>query len=242
MTFDVVATANDFRCFLRDQAVPHSEFLTGDLACDDAARTTPFPVFRAAAITGRNDGVPTAHGLTHPDYLRPELKNDGTAKPEDPNLQNAPDMGALILVEPVTDITPLPLRAPGELDTIPDLVGTPAVSVGYGLDWTKITGQKPTRDLGPLTFGGDNGIEADRAPGADPVGPQERAVAAAEPAERGRLPCVTAIRARRYSSSGTASSSRSFPVCCPVGRSGARDRRIPISVSTRRPRTNSCSV
>ena len=159
VTFDVVATANDFRCFLRDQAVPHSEFLTGDLACNDAARTNPFPVFRAAAITGRNNGIPTAHGLTHPDYLRAVLKNDGTAKAEDPNLQNAPDMGTLILIEPVTDITPLALRAPGELDTIAGLVGTPAVSVGYGLNWTKITGQQPTRTLGPLTFGGDNGVK-----------------------------------------------------------------------------------
>ena len=48
-------------------------------------------------------------------------------------------MGVLILLEPVLDITPLPLREPGELDTFPGLVGTPAVSVGYGLDWTKIT-------------------------------------------------------------------------------------------------------
>jgi hypothetical protein len=116
-------------------------------------------VFRAAAITGRNEGVPTAHGLTHPDYLRAVLKNDGTAKAEDPNLQNAPDMGTLILLEPVTDIAPLPLRAPGELDTIVGLVGTPAVSVGYGLDWTKIIGQKPTPTLGPLTFGGDSGVK-----------------------------------------------------------------------------------
>ena len=76
VTFDVVATANDFRCFLRDQAVPYSEFLTGALACDQAARTDPFPVFRAAAITGRNNGVPTAHGLTHPDYFA-SAKNDG---------------------------------------------------------------------------------------------------------------------------------------------------------------------
>ena len=156
VTFDVVATANDFRCFLRDEAVPHSEFLTGELACDDAARTTPFPVFRAAAITGRTEGIPIAHGLTHPDYLRPELKNDGTAQPRDPNLQNAPDMGIVILIDPVTDIVPLPLRAPGELDTIPGLVGTPSVGVGYGLDWTKITGQQATRGLGPLTFVGNN--------------------------------------------------------------------------------------
>jgi Trypsin. len=159
VTFDVVATANDFRCFLRDQNVPHSEFLTGELACDDAAKTNPFPVFRAAAITGRNNGIPTAHGLTHPDYVRPTLKNDGTAKAEIPNLQNAPDMGTLILLEPVTDITPLALRAVGELDTIPGLIGTPAVSVGYGLNWTKITGQQPSRTLGPLTFGGDNGVK-----------------------------------------------------------------------------------
>ncbi len=156
VTFDVVATANDFRCFLRDEAVPHSEFLTGDLACDDAARTSPFPTFRAAAITGRNAGVPIAHGLTHPDYLRPGLKNDGTAMAADPNLQNAPDMGVVIMIDPVSDITPLPLRAPGELDTLPNVVGTPSVGVGYGLNWTKITGQQPSRGLGPLTFGGNN--------------------------------------------------------------------------------------
>jgi hypothetical protein len=156
VTFDVVATANDFRCFLHDEAVPHSEFLTGDLACDDAAKTNPSPVFRPAAITGRTDGVPIAHGLTHPDYLRPGLKNDGSAQPKDPNLQNAPDMGVVILVQPVIGITPLPLRAPGELNTFPGLIGTRAVGVGYGLDWTKITGQQPTRGLGPLTFGGNN--------------------------------------------------------------------------------------
>src|SRR5688572_27066417 len=80
VTFDIVATANDFRCFLRDQAipVPYSDFLIGELACDDAARTSPSPTFRPVAITGRTDGVAIAHGLTHPDYLRPELKNDGT--------------------------------------------------------------------------------------------------------------------------------------------------------------------
>jgi hypothetical protein len=156
VTFDVVATANDFRCFLRDQAVPHSEFLTGELACDDAARTSPAPVFRAAAITGRTDGVPIAHGLTHPGYLRPDLKSDGTAQPVDPNLQNAPDMGVVILISRVAGITPLPVRAPGALDAFPNLVGTPSVGVGYGLDWTKITGQQPSRGLGPLTFGGNN--------------------------------------------------------------------------------------
>ena len=159
VTFDVVATANDFRCFLRDQNVPYSEFLTGELACDEAAKTNPAPVFRAAAITGRVDGVPIAHGLTHPDYLREALKNGGNAKAQDPNLQNAPDIGAVILIDAVTDIEPLPLRAPGELSAIPGLVGTRAVSVGYGLNWSKITGQQPSRGLGPLTFGGDSGVK-----------------------------------------------------------------------------------
>jgi hypothetical protein len=227
VTFDVVATANDFRCFLRDQAVPLAEFLTGDLACNEAARTQPAPVFRAAAITGRNEDVPTAHGLTHPDYLRAVLKNDGTAKAEDPNLQNAPDMGALILLEPVTDITPLPLRRPGELDTIAGLVGTPAVSVGYGLDWTKITGQKPTPTLGPLTFGGDSGVKR---------------IARVGPIQSVHRNAVTAIRARRCSSSATAWSSKSFRVCCQAGHCGARDPKIRISVSIRRPHTNSCSA
>jgi hypothetical protein len=156
VTFDVIATANDFRCFLRDKKVKYSQFLTGDLACDDAARTTPSPRFRPAAIAGRTAGVPIAHGLTHPGYLRPELKSDGTAQPVDPNLQNAPDMGVVIMTQPVTDITPLRMRAPRELDSFPGLVGTPSVGVGYGLDWTKITGQQPTRGLGPLTFGGSN--------------------------------------------------------------------------------------
>jgi hypothetical protein len=156
VTFDVVATANDFRCFLREQNVQYSEFLTGDLACDSAARTSPRPRFRPAAITGRTAGVPIGHGLTHPGYLRPELKNDGTAQPVDPNLQNAPDMGVVIMVNAVAGIAPLRMRAVGELNTFPNLVGTPSVGVGYGLDWTKITGEQPTRGLGPLTFGGSN--------------------------------------------------------------------------------------
>jgi Trypsin len=65
-------------------------------------------------------------------------------------------MGVVILVKPAIGITPLPLRAPGELNNFPGLIGTQAVGVGYGLDWTKITGQQPTRGLGPLTFGGNN--------------------------------------------------------------------------------------
>ena len=37
VSFDVTATANDFRCFLAEQGVEYSEFLTGDYACDPAA-------------------------------------------------------------------------------------------------------------------------------------------------------------------------------------------------------------
>jgi hypothetical protein len=41
------------------------------------------------------------------------------------------DIGAVLLIDPVADIAPLPVRAPAALDAIPDLVGTRAVSVGY---------------------------------------------------------------------------------------------------------------
>jgi hypothetical protein len=34
VSFDVTATANDFRCFLVESAVQYSEYLTGEYACD----------------------------------------------------------------------------------------------------------------------------------------------------------------------------------------------------------------
>ncbi|HSS63356.1 MAG TPA: hypothetical protein VLS27_02920, partial [Gammaproteobacteria bacterium] len=46
---------------------------------------------------------------------------------------------------------PLEYRAVGELNAIPGLVGTPVVSVGYGLDWAKVPGRKPTAGIGPMT-------------------------------------------------------------------------------------------
>ena len=160
VTFDVRATANDFRCFLAEQGVEYSEYLAGEYACDAAARTVPYPQFRAAAVTGRTNGVPIAHGLTHPGYLRPELRRDGRATRETQNLQLAPDVGALILEEAVADIEPLPLRDIGGLDEVEGLVGTPAISVGYGLNWAKVAGEKPTAGLGPMTdLGGGNGVK-----------------------------------------------------------------------------------
>ena len=160
VTFDVVATANDFRCFLADEAVPYSEYLIGEYACDESARTVPAPVFRKAAVTGRKDGISIAHGLTHPDFLRPDLKAGGTAQRVVPNLQNAQDVGALILEEPVLDRFPLSIRAIGELDTVPGLKGTRVVSVGYGLNWRKVAGTPPDRGLGPMTdLGGGNGVK-----------------------------------------------------------------------------------
>jgi len=159
VTFDVSASANDFRCFLEDQGVPYSEFLTGDYACDPASVSSPFPTFRHAALAGVNDGIPIAHGLTHPDFLRPELRKDGRAERTDPNLQNSPDLGVLILDDPVTDIAPMTYRGIGELDTLPDLKGTPAVSVGYGLNWAKETGTPPEPGLGPMSeLGGGSGV------------------------------------------------------------------------------------
>jgi hypothetical protein len=158
VSFDVTATANDFRCFLAESGARYAVYLVGEYACDVSQRTVPAPTFRRAAVAGRSDGVSIAHGLTHPDYLRRELRRDGRAQRAEPNLQNAPDVGAVLLEAPVTDIVPLPLRPVGELQA-GDLIGTLAVGVGYGLHWGKASGQKPTAGLGPMTdLGGGSGV------------------------------------------------------------------------------------
>lgn len=162
VSFDTVATTNDFRCFLVETGEPYTDLLTGDYACDPSSRTNPAPRFIATEIIGRDaGGVPVAHGLTHPAFLRPELRPDGVrAKRETQNLQLAPDVGALLLVEPVIGVEPLPMREVGGLDSIPDLVGTNVVSVGYGLNWAKRTGGRPTPGLGPMTdLGGGSGTK-----------------------------------------------------------------------------------
>ena len=160
VSFDVAASTNDFRCFLAEQGVQYSEFLTGEYACDMSAKSNPFPTFIAAEVTGRNDGITVAHGLTHPDYLRPTLRRDGRAERATHNLQLAPDVGALILEQAVTSVTPLPLRAVGELDMIEGLVGTRAVSVGYGYNWSKLVGTPPSSELGPMSdLGGGSGVK-----------------------------------------------------------------------------------
>ena len=160
VSFDVTATTNDFRCFLAEQGVEYAEFLTGEYACDPAARSTPQPQFIAAAVTGRNDGVAIGHGLTHPDYLRPGLRPDGRAQRATHNLQLAPDVGALILERAVTGIAPLPMRGVGELDLTAGVIGMPVLSVGYGLNWGKAFGTRPTPGLGPMTdLGGGSGVK-----------------------------------------------------------------------------------
>jgi hypothetical protein len=162
VSFDVAATTNDFRCFLAEQGVEYAEFLTGEYACDPAARSTPQPQFVAAAVTGRKDGVAISHGLTHPDYLRPELQPDGRAKRATKNLQLAPDVGVLILERAIaaTEIMPLPMRGVGELNQVPGLVGMPVLSVGYGFNWGKTFGSQPTAGLGPMTdLGGGSGVK-----------------------------------------------------------------------------------
>lgn len=160
VTFDLRATGNDFRCFVTDLAVPYSRFMTADYGCDPAAKSVPFPTFHPVTVAGRTDGVPIAHGLTHPGYLRDGLRHDGRATSSNSNLLQQPDVGALILEQAVVGITPLPLRAVGELDTLKGIIGTPMVSVGYGNNWTKSHGTKPTAGLGPQTdLGGGNEIK-----------------------------------------------------------------------------------
>jgi len=162
VSFDVAASTNDFRCFLAEQGVEYSEFLTGEYACDTAAKSGTQPTFIAAAVTGRKDGVAISHGLTHPDYLRPALRPDGRAQRATKNLQLAPDVGVLILERAIaaTDIEPLPMRGVGELNQMSGLVGMPVLSVGYGLNWGKTFAAQPTAGLGPMTdLGGGSGVK-----------------------------------------------------------------------------------
>jgi hypothetical protein len=168
VTFDLRATGNDFRCFVADQAVPYSEFMTSDYGCDAAARSVPFPTFHPVTIAGRTNGVPIAHGLTHPGYLRDGLRRDGRATPSKSNLLQQPDVGALILEQAIVGIDPLPLRTVGELGALEGIVGTPVVSVGYGNNWTKSHGTKPTSGLGPQTDLG-NGNEIKRIARLGPI-------------------------------------------------------------------------
>jgi len=153
VTFDVRATDNDFRCFLVETGAPYSEYLTQGWGCNESARTDPPPSFHNASVAGNRDGIPIAHGLTHPDYLQTELAPDGKAllTPQSNTPLHMEDVGLLILEEAVTSVEPMAIRAVGELDTISDLKGTPALSVGYGYNWTKLTGQRPTWGLGPNT-------------------------------------------------------------------------------------------
>lgn len=160
VTFDLVATGNDFRCFVAEHGVPYSEFMTAGYGCDPSKKSLPFPTFHAVAIAGRTEGVPIAHGLTHPGYLRTGLRHDGRATARNSNLLLQPDVGALVLEHAIVGIDPLPLRPVGALDRIPGIVGTPVVSVGYGLNWTKLYGTRPTAGIGPLTdLGGGNEVK-----------------------------------------------------------------------------------
>lgn len=158
-TFGLIATANDFRCFLAETGVDYADHLNGDFACDPAARTQLAPVFHRVSVAGRRNGIPVAHGLTHPDYLRPELRPDGTVMRAEQNLQHAPDVGVLVLAEPVFDVQPLPLLAIGDLNAVAGARAVTAITVGYGYHWSKVTGEQPTSGLGPMTDLGGSDVK-----------------------------------------------------------------------------------
>lgn len=158
VTFDLVATDNDFRCFLAETGANLAEHLSGDFACDPAGRSQPAPAFHHAGVAGRRNGIPVAHGLTHPDYLRPTLRPDGTAMRAEPNLQNAPDVGVLVLEEPLYSVQPLDLHVAGDL-ALSDWKDATAIAVGYGYHWSKLTGRAPTTGLGPMTDLGGSDVK-----------------------------------------------------------------------------------
>jgi len=145
VTFDVFATDNDFNCFLRDIQYPGAN----DLICDASSRN--FPTYL--------ETTPGFSNVTHPGYARVGEKGNGELILKEPYLGNATDFGFVFLKNPVANITPLPLAPLGFLDNKQDLMGTPLVEVGYGMNETKLRPSEPTGTGGPTTTTGPTGIK-----------------------------------------------------------------------------------
>jgi hypothetical protein len=168
VSFDVIASRNDFHCFLRDNGLaghvagPSDNTGADQLPCsrDGAGNPLenepgipphPAPTFRKVMNTGYFAGTPVAVGVTHPDYLRDEASPDGTYRRELNNLANLPDLAVLILEAPLSSPAPLSLASLGYIDALTQVQQIPMVGVGYGLNWGKVPGTQPSGGgSGPL--------------------------------------------------------------------------------------------
>jgi hypothetical protein len=175
ISFDRIASRNDFHCFLRDHGLaghvagPSDNGPADQLPCsrDGAGNPLenepgipqhPAPTFHRVLPSGWFDGTPISVGVSHPDYLRDHPHPDGTYRREVNNLANLPDLAVLMLETPVSSPAPMPLVAPGFLDTLTQVQQIPMVGVGYGLNWGKVPGTAPTGGSGPMQVVSGSGV------------------------------------------------------------------------------------
>jgi hypothetical protein len=176
ITFDVYASKNDFHCFLRnnklDQGVagPKDNSVNDQLPCSQSRSGKPIendpgipehnaPTFFKVKTTGWVDGKSVTVGITHPDYLKDRIRQDGTIHRNVNYLGNVTDLAVVLLeTKPKRSPTPMSIAPIGYLDRLTGLQSIPMVGVGYGLDWRKVTGEQPDPDLGPQQLGGGSGV------------------------------------------------------------------------------------
>jgi hypothetical protein len=176
VSFDRIASRNDFHCFLRDQGLaghvagPSDNGPADQLPCsrDGAGNPLenepgipphPAPTFHRVLPSGWFDGTPITVGVSHPDYLRDQPHPDGTYRREVNNLANLPDLTVLMLETPVSSPAPMPFIARDFLETLAELQQVPLTGVGYGLNWGKVPGTQPTGGgSGPMQVISGSGV------------------------------------------------------------------------------------
>jgi hypothetical protein len=175
VSFDVIASRNDFHCFLRQNGLdggvagPSDNGPDDQLPCSQDAAGNPVenepgvpphprPTFRRVVPSGYFDGVPITIGVSHPGYLEDHAQPNGTISRRGNQLGNLPDLAVLYLESPVTAIAPLPLPPLNYLNSLSGLGQVEMTGVGYGLNWAKVPGSHPTQGSGPLQIDGGSGI------------------------------------------------------------------------------------
>jgi hypothetical protein len=139
VSFDNVASDNDFRCYLQDINHPNKD----DLACnpDDRNGST----FHEALAS-----------VVHPEYAR-IVETKGTSSILDLLIfQESADLSLLILETPIDDITPLEVAPLGTFNRKREFLRQPLTGVGYGVNFHKSIPATPDQPggNGPTNFGG----------------------------------------------------------------------------------------
>ena len=141
VSFDPIASGNDFRCHLRDIEHPNA----GQIGCNPA-------VLNGATF---HRGVMS---IVHPNYTRLVWPRDGASGILETGLWGRfVDLAIVILETPVLGITPL-ATASLEIFSRAD-IGTPLTNVGYGVNYRKSVPAEPDQPggNGPTVFQGGFG-------------------------------------------------------------------------------------